>query len=100
MPRRFRMVLAVWMLALGFGSAFSGAASSPQAASRQDAISDVTPTRARVPADLPVDHQMQALESHAKYRMILYPGRFGQADLAVTRDDLKALALTLKTSAK
>jgi len=100
MPRRFLMVLAVWMLALGFGSAFSGAASSPQAASRQDAISDVAATRTRVPSDRPVDHQMQALESHAKYRMILYPGRFGQTDLAVTRDQLKALALTLKTSGK
>ena len=100
MPKHLLMVLAVWMLALGLGSAFSGGASSPQAPSRPDPISDVTPAQATVRSDLPADRQMQALESHARFRMILYPGRFGQADLAGARDQLKALALTLRASGK
>ena len=51
-----------------------------------------------IPLHEPAHHQMQALGQHARERMILYPGRFGQSDLA--KRELEMIALKLKASGK
>jgi hypothetical protein len=50
----------------------------------------------RIGPETTVDQQMSALDRHARFNMILYPGRLGQGDSAELNRELRAIALALE----
>ena len=91
----------LWTLIVGCGVAVTGTwvLASQDATTRPAAEAPETPP-ALPPADPSVDREMAAFERRARVDMILYTGRFGRTDLAAARNQLEAIAVTLKTGSK
>ena len=91
----------LWTLIVGCGVMVTGTwvLASQDATPRTAAEASEAPSPLP-PADPSVDRAMHAFERRARVDMILYTGRFGGTDLAATRRELEAIALTLKTGSK
>jgi hypothetical protein len=91
--RRVRL-MAVWIVVAGGGLVLTQVLSaSPQRPSETVAATQTTATSPSTPPAPSVHHQMEALAAHAKTRMILYPGRIHQGDLATLKSQLDTIAL-------
>ncbi len=103
MRTRLGSRLVIWTLVAGCGAAIMGTwvGAAQDVNTQAVAAAPEAPTPTPVPvADASVDRQMLAFEHHAQVNMILYAGRFGQSDRAVTSRQLPSIALILKTGGK
>lgn len=98
MAKRRVQLMVVWMAvaACAFAIGHTLSASADQQPESPAATTPTSMDSSRA-AEESAGLEMEALQSHARTRMILYPGRFEQADHAQLRRELDAVALMLKS---
>jgi hypothetical protein len=97
MAQRHVQLMVVWIAVAACGLVV-GHTLSASGAQRPDTLpaTELNPTAGPRSPERSPGLEMEALQSDARTRMILYPGRFEQADHAKLRRELDAVALMLE----
>jgi hypothetical protein len=96
--RHVLSVLALWTFVVGACAAFGsteGASRAPQPQAGAGPVPGRVQPAPWVPSEPPIDQRMRQLDRHARFGMILYKGRIGDAERAAAETRLDAVALML-----